>query len=323
MTLDDYRSPPPPSTWSTGDLAVNPHHGVVRIGAMKPIDGTLFVSFEPISVVRPLTAPLVPLHAANLHVVPAVDRATAERLLELFATTAPSRVPGDATARLERCDRAKQSGDPARIRLALHQLYSEPHQVAPADFAVIEDLETIVLGELALVLDRPLDELRASMRATHPRFRDDAPAPSERSEDVRFELRDGRARVWGGTHDDVVVLDVLPGTWVSVSCADVPRFEELGGIAVHERYLETFRDWLAKATRVGVGESDGATAFVESEALVDDPACTGEHFDPVDGTINGVGTWWNMGGDGSFEILAATEDGLAVLIAVPYASDDD
>ncbi|NVB79898.1 MAG: Rieske 2Fe-2S domain-containing protein [Kofleriaceae bacterium] len=323
--LDDYRSPAvPPTAWDVDDLAINPLHGIVRVGGINSVDGTLFMSFEPVSVTRPLAAPLVPLHAANRHVVPLVDRATAERLLALFATTAPRLVPGDAAARLERCKRAMQSGDMARVRFALHQLYSEPHRVAPPDFAVIEDIETLVLGELALVVDRPLDDLRASMRAAHRRFRDDAPAPDEGSEDVRFELRDGRARVWGGSNENVIaVLDVLPGTWVSVECSDVPRFDEFGGIAVHERYRETFRDWLAKATRIGVGESDGATAFVESEALIGDPACDGEHFDPVDGTINGVGTWWNMGGDGSFEILAATEEGLAVLIAVPYGFDDD
>jgi hypothetical protein len=172
-----------------------------------------------------------------------------------------------------------------------------------------------VLGELSAALDQPFEQLRDSLRAVHARFGADAPPPplDDETREVRFELREGQVRAWGGIDDYEVDLDARPGWWRSVT--EVKGFEELHGAAIHEDLRPSLHHWLLKARKVGTSGSDGATVFVENALDVDDPAHACERFDPVDATIYGSGVWWSTGGDGDFEIIAAYDGQLAVLIA--------
>ena len=314
IDLDGYRSPPRDTVaWGVDDFAVHPPHGIVRIADFTRVDGAMHLALAPVQVVRPLVAPMIPVSAAALHIAPPVDRSEATRLVALLGDQPRSFPPGDAAARRERCARTLGFGELPRLRLALHQLYAEPHRPAAADLDTIAELEQIVIGELALALGQPFETLRDSLREVHPRFSSDAPAPHDELQSaIRFELREGQVRAWGG-FDDYIDLDAKPGWWHSVT--EVPGFDQYHGVAIHESLRASLAHWLVKAKRVGTSSTEAATAFVESALDVADPAHQCEHFDPVDATIYGAGTWWSTGGDGRFEIVAAYEGQLAVLIA--------
>lgn len=318
IELDPYRSAPRGVfAWSDGDLAVHPYFGIVRITGHRAVDGTMNVAIEPVRVVRDLTVSVLPLSGPGAYLAPLVTRDEASRLIALLETPQRSLPPGQRAARLERCARTLTLGETPRMRLALHQLYSESFRPAARDLEVMGQLESIVLGELAIASGQSFESVRDRIRATSARFAADAPAPPKKAtEEARFELREGQARAWGGVeaaHSKHIDLDVRPGWWRSAT--KVRGFEEYYGVAIHEDLRASLAHWLLKAKRIETSYTETTTALVESALDADDPAHVSEHIDPIDETIYGEGVWWSTGRERLFDVVAAYDGQLAVLIA--------
>jgi hypothetical protein len=278
----------------------------------------MHVGIEPVQVIRDLSVSFVPLMGRGAYLVPLITRDEATRLVTLFGERTSVLPPGNRAGRLERCARTLTLGEVPRMRLALHQLYSELFRPSGRDLEVISQLERIVIGELAIAFGQPFELLRDQVRTTSTRFASGAPtAPKDAAVEVRFELREGQVRAWGGVeaaHSRHIELDARPGWWCSTT--EVRGFEEYFGVAIHEELRPSLHHWLLKARRIDTSYTETNTAFVESALDADDLAHASEHVEPIDATIYGAGVWWSTSEDRLFDVDVVRDGQLAVLIAV-------
>lgn len=109
----------------------------------------------------------VPMDQAERTLRPLVDRATAERMLEVLRAPEPSAVQGGEPI-LERGKRVVHSGTPLDHAWFLRELYGLPAPVSDAIAEGIAFIGKLVLGEIAAVTGAERAGLEKEMRDRYP-----------------------------------------------------------------------------------------------------------------------------------------------------------
>ena len=315
--LARYGSTASDVTWAIGDIAVKPRSGIVRIAETRTMAGDAVLVIEPVRVFAPLdNLRVIPVRAAAVHLAPVVDAARAAELVSLLSGPCEAYVAGGPDARRERCARTLQLGELARLRLALHCLYAEPHR--PADeYWIIESLEGIVVGELACALDRPFEALRDELRAAHPRFADGAPARAPDGPPVArlgaaVTLFGEEARDDDGDDDATgrLALRTRPGRWL---------LDLDAGVLAHVEAAAT----ADAATPIGELAPCVGNVWLIDAAFADAPDVDEERFNPIDYTLAGRGAHVYVRDHDRVAVRAVVECDEAVLIAIVPVTFDD
>ena len=316
--LATYGSTAPVTVWQVGDLAVKPHSGIVRIAGSKQQAGVELLVIEGVHLfasIENLTH--IPAHAAAAHLVRIVDPLRAAELVARLRGPCTARVAGGPAARRIRCERALRHGELARHRLALHQLYVEPFRPSAEDQVLLAHLEAVVVGELAIALGLPFDQLRGELRGAHVRFQRDllAPDPDGPAELV---LR-GPATLIGQNYDrdptaNRQAVKLRPGRWLVRDAGETRMIAHVEAEAA-----------LAEAVQLAVIEPRSGNVWLVDDAFADAPDVDDERFDPVDASLAGHGVHWYVIDASRAVARGVAERGELVLLAIeprPEFEDD-
>ncbi len=105
---------------------------------------------------------MIPVEMAADHLRPAIDPAIARRLLEALESPKQSALSEWAEEEARQAG-ATRRASPARAACLLHRLYRGEHP----DPGLMPTLESLVVGEIALVLGEPEAELVGALRRAH------------------------------------------------------------------------------------------------------------------------------------------------------------
>jgi len=292
----------------------------------------------------------VPRRSIHRAVLPLVDRATAARLREVLST------PGEADPRsLEAlyvdAMRTLTRGHREAQAFRLRTLYASPFSPSFGERKLIELFEQVLLTELAHVLERPVAELRAEVRAPHAVFAPTAPprppGPERPPEPPQGPVVPGHALVGRFQVDSgLVVADPL---FIS-SLGDAPegkncRLRALAGpwygytvevedgtgvlLAAHASKVEVKPSFFrrnplaaleARATRAGLVEVQSGQLAILDQSVRNEQRVSDELlFRTIHGIVLGRGcTSGSCSGDGVYPVSTVEEAGQAVFVLVDF-----
>ena len=329
-----------------GDLVVYPGQGLCKVVGAQQVAGKQFLMLEVVHGGMKLG---LPMELAKTTLTRPMSEPDAQRaLLRLLSTdTAPDTRPRPYRYRDAAKALARGPSD-ARVEQLL-KFYRSPHQLSFDEQKLVEAFESVVLEELALSLGKQVDELKATLTATHPLLRGEVPERPE-LEPFKpprpappFELP---AHEYLGTFRIAQTLVVAePG--VTLSLADQPaeeavrhnahvlvkpgnyfaflrNDEDSSGvralIAVHQQFAEKLLSLsLAAFELVGVIVEGGHIAMLD-EAVRTDPAFVDEMEFPLfpDGLILDRGCIATTGRAGVLGVKIARPLGETVFVMVEF-----
>lgn len=319
--------------YAKGDVVVVRGMGlgkVKRVGTDRSLE--LFFSDNESDVLE-LTADEVPKR-----VRPAVNRATAEKLLQVLSTKEgdPDRRSwGEQYVELQRVLRASDAEPMAE---KLQRLYRTPRPLQATVERVIHNYEDMLLPELAQVLGRQVKALRSQLHLGQPAFGSSAPErpelpPAELPKNLpagwtclgTFRIHSGKLVAGETVESDIeatfpgrkfhsnLTLKVRNGDWFAMA-----KKEKWNGVFVHADAVPEFEKRLAKCRELGKVVIEGGVFCVLDQEVRDDGSFQRVQDLARNEPVDGRGFVVTTANDDAQAVHAVYEGSEAVIVAAPY-----